>query len=153
MNFSISSSAFKNGSAIPAKHTCDGADTSPPLVWSGVNEGTLSFALICDDPDAPLESWVHWLLWNLPATSSGLPEAVESNKMLPVGTQQGQNDFHSLYYRGPCPPRGKTHRYFFKIYALDALLSLESGATKKELIKAMDGHVLAHAEWVGTCQR
>lgn len=153
MNFTISSTAFQNGAAIPAAHTCDGADKSPPLAWAGAPTGTRTFALICDDPDAPLGTWVHWVLWNLPTTSTGLPEAVEKAGSLPEGTQQGTNDFRKLEYGGPCPPKGKPHRYFFKLYALDAKLTLKPGAKKKDLVRAMDGHILAEAEWMGTYQR
>ena len=153
MNFNLSSSAFKNGASIPARHTCDGADASPPLAWSGAPAGTRTFALICDDPDAPVGTWVHWVLWNLPAPTTSLPEAVEKSQGLPAGTQQGTNDFRHSHYGGPCPPKGKPHRYFFKLYALDAELALKPGAEKKALLKAMDGHILAQAEWVGIYQR
>jgi Raf kinase inhibitor-like YbhB/YbcL family protein len=149
----LTSTAFQHGASIPAKFTGDGADVSPALAWSDAPEGAKSFALICDDPDAPLGTWVHWVLWNLPASTTTLPEGVEKNRTLPPGTQQGKNDFGNLDYGGPAPPRGKPHRYFFKLYALDAELLLKPGSKKKALVKAMEGHILAESEWMGTYQR
>jgi Raf kinase inhibitor-like YbhB/YbcL family protein len=153
VKLTITSSAFPNGGSIPSKHTCDGADVSPALAWSGVPEGTKSFALICDDPDAPLGTWVHWVLWNLPASTTNLLDGVEKSHALPPGTQQGRNDFGNTSYGGPAPPRGKPHRYFFKLHALDTELMLKPGSKKKMLVKAMEGHILAESEWMGTYQR
>lgn len=153
MKLEISTAAFQPGAPIPSRYTCDGEDVSPPLKWTGAPQGTKTFALICDDPDAPIGTWVHWVLWNLPATATGLPEGAEKSGQLPAGTSQGTNDFRRTVYGGPCPPGSKPHRYFFKLYALDAVLSLKSGSKKKDLIKAMDGHILAEAELMGTYTR
>ncbi|MBX7210757.1 MAG: YbhB/YbcL family Raf kinase inhibitor-like protein [Verrucomicrobiaceae bacterium] len=149
----LTSTAFQNGASIPAKFTGDGADVSPALAWSDAPVGTKSLALICDDPDAPLGTWVHWVLWSLPACTTSLPEAAEKIKALPPGAEQGKNDFGKLDYGGPAPPRGKPHRYFFKLYALDTQVTLKPGSKKKALVKAMEGHILAEAEWMGTYQR
>lgn len=150
MGFSLTSTAFKEGDTIPVKHTCDGADLSPPLEWSGVPQGTVAFALIADDPDAPAGTWVHWVLYDVPATV-GLPESVakvEAPKDL-GGAVQGRNDFRRVGYGGPCPPPGPAHRYFFKLYALDTKLGLKAGASKVDVERAMGGHVLATAQLVG----
>src|SRR6266576_1502901 len=124
MAFALSSTAFKDGAAIPVKHTCDGADVSPPLAWSGAPQGTRSFAIIADDPDAPAGTWVHWVLYNLPAEGLGLIENTPQTETLTGGGVQGKNDFGKIGYGGPCPPSG-THRYFFKFYALDSELPLK----------------------------
>jgi Raf kinase inhibitor-like YbhB/YbcL family protein len=145
----ISSPSFSPGADIPKKHTCDAADVSPQLTWSGAPAGTRSFALIADDPDAPVGTWTHWLLYDLPATATGLPENVNKVDEPPAGGRQGRNDFRKIGYGGPCPPPGKPHRYFFKLYALDRPLELKAGASKKEVEQAMKGHVLAQAELVG----
>ncbi|MFC2174812.1 YbhB/YbcL family Raf kinase inhibitor-like protein [archaeon] len=141
----LTSSAFGEMQPIPAKYTCDGDDVNPPLDVSDVPEGTKSLALIVDDPDAPLGIWVHWVVWNLPVKN--MPE----NK-LEFGGIQGMNSFGKLDYGGPCPPSGK-HRYFFKMYALDTKLDLEDGLSKEELERAMDSHILAQAQLVGTYER
>lgn len=143
----LQSSAFADGSPIPKKYTADGPNVSPPLAWSEVPAGTQTLALICDDPDAPRGTWVHWVLFNLPADTMSLPEGAAG-----AGTDGG-NDFGKLGYGGPSPPRGKPHRYFFKLYALDALLKLATGATKAQVEKRMEGHVLGQAQWMGTYQR
>ena len=153
MAFTLTSSAFTEGAPIPAKHTCDGADVSPPLAWSGAPSGAAAFALIMDDPDAPAGTWVHWVLYDLPARSSALAENVAKTEALKDGAVQGRNDFPRTGYGGPCPPPGKPHRYFFKLYALDAALGLKPGATKQELERAMQGHVLATAQLMGTYAR
>lgn len=152
MDIKITSPAFKNGDLIPAKYTCDGQDISPPLQWDGVPEETKSLAFICDDPDAPMKTWVHWVLFNLPAGTKGLQENVPPDKVLPSGAKQGISDFRRIGYGGPCPPSG-THRYFFKIYALDTQLNLEAGATKEQLLKAMKGHILAEGQLIGKYRR
>lgn len=144
----IKSQAFAQGGLIPAKYTCDGEDVSPPLTWSGAPAGTQSFAVISDDPDAPAGTWVHWVIWNIPAGTQALEENVPKLEALPNGARQGTTDFRRLGYGGPCPPSG-THRYSFRLYALDAPLDLRSTATKRELEKAMQGHVLARAELTG----
>jgi Raf kinase inhibitor-like YbhB/YbcL family protein len=154
MSLTISSPAFSNGGAIPPKYTCDGHDLSPELTWDGAPEGTKSLVLIVDDPDAPdpkapKRVWVHWVLYGLPATSTGLAEAVMH---LPTGTQEGRNDWGRTGYGGPCPPIGR-HRYFFKLYALDTQLEFVDEPSKADLEKAMKSHVLGHAEIIGTYQR
>jgi len=152
MALKITSSAFSEGGMIPRKYTCDGPDVSPDLAWSGIPDGTRSLALICDDPDAPVGTWVHWVLFNLPAAATGLPEGVASDATLQNGASHGTNDFRRLGYGGPCPPGG-THRYFFKLYALDTPLRLESGATKAQLESAMAGHILGEAQLMGKYKR
>jgi Raf kinase inhibitor-like YbhB/YbcL family protein len=149
----LTSTAFAEGAPIPAKHTCDEKDLSPPLKWSGVPAGAKSLVLIADDPDAPVGTWVHWVLYDLPANTTELAEDVPKSQYVAGGAKQGQNDFRRLGYGGPCPPRGKAHRYFFKLYALDNLLDLKPGASKKEVERAMGGHILAHCELMGTYQR
>jgi Raf kinase inhibitor-like YbhB/YbcL family protein len=153
MTFHLTSSAFRDGQMIPATYSADGADHSPPLAWSGQPPATVSLALICDDPDAPRGTWVHWVLFNLPGDTGGLAEHTRPDGTLPNGAHQGKNDFGKLGYGGPAPPGGKPHRYFFKLYALDAKLKLPAGATKDQLLKAMQGHVLAEARLMGQYQR
>jgi len=148
----LTSSAFAEGELIPRKYTCDGENVSPPLAWEPGPESTKSFALICDDPDAPLKTWVHWVIFNIPADTRNLPENVPREKTLANGAKQGKNDSRKIGYVGPCPPGG-THRYFFKLYALDTLLDLEPGITKKDLLKAMEGHVLAQGTLMGRYKR
>ena len=152
MALKITSRSFENGGMIPMKFTCDGIDISPHLQWESVPEGTQSFALICDDPDAPLKTWVHWVIYNIPADQRELAENIPPQKQLPNGALQGTNDFRKIGYGGPCPPGG-THRYYFKIYALDTMLDLEAGATKAELLKAMEGHILGTGELMGKYKR
>jgi len=152
----VTSAAFKSGEPIPVKYTCQGDDVSPPLQWEGAPAGAKSFALICDDPDAPGGTWVHWVIYNQPASAPSLSENTPKSATLPGGATQGRNSFHQLGYGGPCPPAGKAHRYFFKVYALDALaasLALEGGAGKEELLAGMRGHVLAQGQLMGTYQR
>jgi len=149
----LTSSAFTEGAAIPRTYTGDGRDGSPPLRWSDAPAGVGSFALICDDPDAPRGTWVHWVLFNLPAATQELPEAVPTTATLANGARQGKNDFGKLGYGGPAPPRGKPHRYFFKLYALDTMLDLEAGITKAQLEQAMQGHVLGQCQLMGTYAR
>lgn len=152
MAFELTSSAFAAGEAIPRKYTCDGDDISPPLAWGDPPAGTQSFALISDDPDAPVGTWVHWVLFNLPADARALPEAVPADADLADGSRHGNSSWRRPGYGGPCPPSG-THRYFFKLYALDTVLDLKAGASKDELLKAMEVHVLAEAELMGTYSR
>jgi Raf kinase inhibitor-like YbhB/YbcL family protein len=151
----LTSGAFTAGGGIPSKYTCDGADVSPALAWSGTPSGAIAFALIADDPDAPAGTWVHWVLFNLPANLTALPEGVSKTDQLANlgGALQGRNDFHRVGYGGPCPPPGKPHRYFFKLYALDATLPLKAGATKQDVERAMRGHVLAETSLMGTYTR
>lgn len=153
MSISITSTAFAEGRPIPDKYTCTGSNVSPPLKWDNAPAGVKSFALIADDPDAPMGTWVHWVIYNLPPATTSLAENLPSLPELPDGSKQGVNDFRQPGYGGPCPPPGKPHHYCFKIYALDAMLSLESGASAKGLLKAMDGHILAQGQLVGTYQR
>jgi Raf kinase inhibitor-like YbhB/YbcL family protein len=154
VSIKITSTAFQSGGSIPSKYTCEDRDLSPPLAWSGAPPGTKSFALIVDDPDAPdpkapKMTYVHWVLYNIPPDAGALPGA---SRTLPAGTRQGKNDGSRTGYGGPCPPIGR-HRYFFKIYALDTVLPDREGLTKVEVEKAMEGHVLGHAELVGTYQK
>jgi len=152
MEIKVTSPAFENEGMIPAKYTCDGEDISPPLQWDAVPEGTRSIALISDDPDAPMGMWVHWVLFNLPADARELKENIPPDKTLPNGAKQGTSDFGRIGYGGPCPPGG-THRYFFKIYALDAELNLQAGARKRDLLKAMEGHILGQGQLMGKYKR
>lgn len=145
----LTSPAFENGGKIPKKFTCDGADVSPPLAWSNVPEGTMSLALVCDDPDAPVGTWVHWVLYGVPPDTTSLRQGVPAGRIVRGVGRQGRNDFKRLGYGGPCPPPGKPHRYFFKVYALDVELVLEPGAKKSELEKAMRDHILAEGRLVG----
>jgi Raf kinase inhibitor-like YbhB/YbcL family protein len=148
----LTSAAFAPGEPIPARYTCDGDDVSPPLQWSDPPDGTQSFALIFDDPDAPGGTWVHWVLFNLPGGTRDLPEAVPPDADLSGGGRHGNNSWKRLGYGGPCPPGG-THRYFFKLFALDTVLDLDAGASKDDLLQAMQGHVLAQTELMGTYTR
>jgi Raf kinase inhibitor-like YbhB/YbcL family protein len=151
--FAISSTSFAPGGEIPKKFTCDGADLSPELSWTGASDGIRSFALIADDPDAPVGTWTHWVLYALPPQTTELPEGVPKADELPTGGGQGRNDFGKIGYNGPCPPPGKPHRYFFKLYALDRMLNLKPGSGKKEVEQAMHGHIVGKAELVGQYRR
>lgn len=149
----LTSSAFTEGSPIPARHTCDDKDLSPPLKWSGAPPEARSLVLIADDPDAPVGTWVHWVLFDIPAGTTELGEDLPKSQHVLKSAKQGMNDFRRLGYGGPCPPPGKPHRYFFKLYALGRTLDLKPGTTKKEVEQAMTGHVLAQAQLMGTYQR
>lgn len=148
--FTLTSSAFKHQAPMDARFTCQGGDTSPPLAWEHAPAGTRSFALILDDPDAPGGTWVHWVIYDIPATTTALPEGAA--KRLPAGTREGMNDWDRTGYGGPCPPSGR-HRYFHKLYALDAVLPDLKSPDKAALEAAMKGHVLAEAELIGTYQK
>ncbi len=152
MEIKITSSTFDDGGLIPAKYTCDGADISPPLQWDAVPEGARSIALICDDPDAPMGTWVHWVLFDLPAETRELAEKFPDDETLPDGTRQGITDFGKTGYGGPCPPSG-THRYFFKIYALDTKIEPVAIADKDHLLKVMEGHILGQGQLIGKYKR
>lgn len=153
MAFELRSTAFEPGSEIPVKHTCDGPDVSPPLSWTGAPETTTSLALIVDDPDAPAGTWVHWVVYDIPATLPGLPAGVSSKGQVPgVGTQ-GVNDFGRVGWGGPCPPHGRAHRYVLTLYALDTELALPARKTKQDVLTALDGHVLGRAELIGRYRR
>jgi Raf kinase inhibitor-like YbhB/YbcL family protein len=149
MSLQITSGAFANGEMIQKKFTCDGPDLSPQLGWKEAPTGTQSFALIMDDPDAPVGTWVHWVLFNVPANVKELPEGLEKQGQLANGALQGRNDFRKIGYGGPCPPPGKPHRYYFKFYALDTKFDLKAGATKADLERSMKGHILGQAEFMG----
>ena len=152
MEIKLTSAAFKEGQPIPRTYTCDGVNVSPPLEWSGVPKTAKTLSVICDDPDAPAGTWVHWVLYNLPADNIGLVENLPATEKLAAGGFQGRNDFEKIGYGGPCPPSG-THRYFFKIYGLDSELPLKAGATKSELLKAMEGHIVSQGQLMGTYRR
>ncbi len=148
----IISPAFDEGDWIPVKHTCDSLNVSPPLKWSDVPKATKSFALLCEDPDAPMGTWVHWLIYNIPESIREMPENVPPIKNLPNGAIQGRNDFRKIGYGGPCPPMG-THHYSFKIFALDIELKAESEITRPDLLKAMHDHIIGEAHLMGKCKR
>jgi Raf kinase inhibitor-like YbhB/YbcL family protein len=149
VSFQISTNAFSLNESIPQKFTCDGNDVSPQLTWTDPPVTTQSFALIMDDPDAPAGTWVHWILYNLPPNTRELPENVPNREQLSNGAHQGRNDFHKIGYGGPCPPAGKPHRYFFRLYALDAKLNLKLGASKADIERAMKAHIRAQSELIG----
>ena len=152
MAFEMTSGVFSEGAVIPSQSTCDGKDISPALTWAGAPAGTKRFALVCDDPDAPMGTWVHWVIFNIPPEKTGLPEGIPAERELKDGTRQGLNSFRRIGYGGPCPPKGPAHRYFFKLYALDSALSLP-GITKQELLRAMKGHVLGETRLMGRYRR
>jgi len=152
MAISVSSPAFQEGGMIPSKYTCDGQDISPPLMWEGVPETTKSIALISDDPDAPVGTWVHWVMWNIPPNVHELTENIPAERELPDGSRQGITDFGRPGYGGPCPPSG-THRYYFRIYALDTIPDLPNSAKKADLLKAAEGHLLAEGRLMGKYKR
>ena len=152
MRIEVTSSAFAEGGMIPKKCTCDGQDISPPLEWNHVPAGAKSVALIADDPDAPGKTWVHWVIYDLPGDTHELHENVPHDKTLPNCAKQGLTDFKKIGYGGPCPPSG-THRYYFKVYALDKKLDLTPGATKPQLLDAMKGHVVAEGQLMGKYSR
>jgi Raf kinase inhibitor-like YbhB/YbcL family protein len=148
----IQSPAFKEGATIPAKYTCDSLDISPPIEWSKGPAGTKSYALICDDPDAPGGTWVHWVIYNIPDNIQELSENVPKMESLNNGARQGKSDFGSFGYGGPCPPGG-THRYYFKIYALDFILDHNPAITKKELLRVIENHILEEGQLMGRYKR
>jgi Raf kinase inhibitor-like YbhB/YbcL family protein len=152
MTISVSSPVFQEGGMIPSKYTCDGQDISPPLKWVGVPEATKSIALISDDPDAPMGTWVHWVMWNIPPNVHELAEKVPPEPELADGSRQGITDFRRTGYGGPCPPSG-THRYYFKIYAIDKKLDLPGTTKKADLLKAIKGHILAEGQLMGKYKR
>jgi len=155
MTFDLTSSAFGAGATIPRRHTCDGEDVSPPLAWEGAPSSTAAFALVVHDPDAPAGDWVHWVLYDLPGHASELPEDVgDAERLDNLGEAiQGRNDFGKIGWGGPCPPRGKPHRYVFTLYALDARLGLEPGARRGDVERAVKSHALGRAEVLGTYSR
>ncbi|UJR84347.1 YbhB/YbcL family Raf kinase inhibitor-like protein [Sandaracinus amylolyticus] len=153
MSLEIHGPTIQTNAPIPVEHTCDGADRPPALAWSGAPPRTRSFALVVHDPDAPRGDWVHWLLFDVPAETSMLPEGLPSTPVLRDGSRQGTNDFGRVGWGGPCPPRGAAHRYVFDLYALDSVLGLPPGVSRDRLEHAMRGHVLAHAKLVATYAR
>jgi Raf kinase inhibitor-like YbhB/YbcL family protein len=150
--FVLTSPAFAHEGPIPVEYTCDGSDTSPPLKWIDAPPATSSLALIVDDPDAPVGTWVHWVVYNIPADAKGLPSGLSDDPELPDGSRHGDNSWRRPGYGGPCPPSG-THRYFFTLYALDTVLDLDAGAGKSQLLRAIEGHILAEAQLMGTYAR
>ena len=150
MKLTVTSSGFGFGAEIPTAYTCKGKDISPALAWSDAPAHTASFAIIMDDPDAPAGTWVHWVMWNVPARAQSVTQDIPKREQLEDGTRQGRNSFGKVGYNGPCPPAGQTHRYFFRVYALDAKLDLATGADRSQLDTAMQGHLLAHGEYMGT---
>jgi Raf kinase inhibitor-like YbhB/YbcL family protein len=153
MTFTLKSPDFTAGGMIPKQFTCEGADLSPALQWIDPPAATQSFALIADDPDAPVGTWVHWVLFDVPANLRALPQNFPKTEQAADGSRQGRNDFSKIGYGGPCPPPGKAHRYFFKLYALDTKLDLKPGASKKDVERAMKGHILAQGEYMGRFSR
>jgi len=149
----LTSAAFADGQPVPVKYTADALDISPPLACLHAPAGTKSFALIADDPDAPAGDWMHWVIYDLPPTTAALAEDTLKVPQLPNGAKQGLNDFKKTGYNGPAPPPGKAHRYYFKLYALDAMTGLPPGATRADLLKVMGGHVLGEGKLMGTYQR
>ena len=148
----LTSTAFRDGQPIPRQYTCDGVNISPPLEWTGIPKTAKTIAIITDDPDAPAGTWVHWVLYNLPADNIGMVENVAGTDEVKGGGFQGKNDFKQIGYGGPCPPSGM-HRYFFKIYAVDSELPLKAGATKAELEGALQGHIMAQGQLIGTYKK
>lgn len=153
MTIQITSPVFTEGNPIPQKYTCDKEDVSPPLAWSNIPAGAKSLALIVDDPDAPVGVWVHWVVYDIPPTLNGLPEGVAKTPIVAGTGTQGITDFRKPGYGGPCPPKGKAHRYFFQLYALDNLLNLPAGTKRTEVDKTMEGHILATGQLIGTYGR
>ena len=149
MVFTLKCKAFSHGGEIPWKNTCNGPDLSPALAWEDPPVRTQSYSLIAEDPDAPSGTWVHWVLYDLPGSLRELPEGIPKTQVLADGSRQGRNDFGRFGYGGPCPPPGPAHRYFFRLFALDARLNLRPGATKADVKDAVRGHILAQAELMG----
>ena len=153
MSFYLRSPAFAEKGRIPVQYTGQGSDISPELIWGDIPSGTRSFALICEDPDAPMGTWIHWVLYNIPASAKGLKQDIPQSPKLPDGTLQGRNDFRRIGYGGPAPPPGSIHRYFFRLYALDTLFDTHEGLTKSALLTLMKGHVIEKTEYYGTFSR
>ncbi len=153
MALTLTSPAFNDGEMMDARYTCKAENLSPPLAWQDIPEGTMSFALICDDPDAPFVTWVHWVVYNIPVTMTKLDEGVPALAELAEGVKQGTNSFRKIGYGGPCPPPGKPHRYFFTLYALDAVLECDGGLGKGALLRKMEGHILDETRLIGLFKR
>lgn len=154
-DLSLSSTAFKDGGPIPVQFTCDGANQSPPLSWADAPDNTVSYALIVEDPDAPGGTFIHWVLYDIPATTHALPQGVPTDPVLanPVAAKQGRTSFRQVGYGGPCPPKGKPHHYHFILFAVDTKLGVEPGSTRDQVMNAMRGHEIARGELVGTYAR
>ncbi|MFH1052352.1 MAG: YbhB/YbcL family Raf kinase inhibitor-like protein [bacterium] len=152
MDIKVTSTAFKDGEMIPSKYTCDGENISPQIAWTNYPKRTETFVLIADDPDAPMGTWVHWVVYNIPTDDLEFKENFPKDEKFENGTMQGTTDFRRVGYGGPCPPSG-THRYFFKIYALDVKLNVKPGLTKKEILKEMEGHIIAEGQLMGKYKR
>ena len=148
----LSSAGFQNEAAIPRRFSCQGDNISPALSWTDIPQGTQSFALVCEDPDAPGGTFIHWVIWNIPATEKGLAEHIPTSDSLPNGVRQGINSGKKIGYMGPCPPAGNAHRYYFRLYALDTKLDLSGEVTRDKLISAVHDHVLGEGEIMGTYQ-
>jgi Raf kinase inhibitor-like YbhB/YbcL family protein len=153
MNIKITSSAFQDSSVIPLKYACEGDNISPPLSWTGIPNGTKSLAIICDDPDAPMGIWTHWIIYNIPPDKTNFDESIHTDVKLADGSIQGANDFGDIGYSGPCPPAGYPHRYYFTIYALDVMLSLKDKATRSDIDDAIQNHILGKGQLIGTFSR
>lgn len=153
LGIKVRSDAFEEGGMIPEENTCDGDNVSPEISWGGAPAETKSFALICDDPDAPAGTWVHWVVYNIPANKKGLHEGISADKKLYDGTMQGINDFREYGYGGPCPPKGSAHSYYFKVYALDTTFDIQKDVSKAVLLEAMKGHILAQGQLIGMYSR
>jgi len=153
MGITVTSTAFTAGKPIPVKYTGQGENISPDLSWKDTPNGVVSFALVCDDPDAPAGTWVHWTMWNIPAESTGLAQDVPTSTSLPDGSVQGVTSAGTSGYHGPMPPRGNAHRYYFRLYVLDTMLSLPASANRVQLDAAMRGHILSQGQLMGTYQR
>jgi Raf kinase inhibitor-like YbhB/YbcL family protein len=153
MSFTLQSPPLEAGAAIPRQYTCDGANRSLPLRWDGAPAGTESFSLVAEDPDAPGGTFIHWVIYDLPPTARELPENLPKDRELADGARQGRNSFGKIGYGGPCPPPGPAHRYFFRLFALDTKLDLPAGASRADLDRAIQGHTLAQAEWMGKYKR
>ena len=153
LTLDLVSTDFPSGGSIPKPFTCEGSDMSPALQWKAPPSGTQSFALIADDPDAPVGTWVHWVIFDMPGSLRSLPQNFPKDPQAADGSRQGSNDFDKIGYGGPCPPAGKPHRYFFKLYALDTKLNLKAGTNKKAVETAMQGHILARGEYMGRYSR
>lgn len=153
MALELNSPVFKHNEFIPRRYTCQGEDISPELNWSGVPLQTKSLVLICDDPDAPMGTWVHWVVYDIPVDKGGFSEGVATDEILEGNIKQGITDFGGVGYGGPCPPPGKPHRYFFKLYCLDTMLNLKPGLRKDDILKAIKGHVIAETQLIGLYKR
>jgi Raf kinase inhibitor-like YbhB/YbcL family protein len=153
MSFFLRSPAWSEKGRIPVQFTAQGSDISPELIWGDMPSGTKSLALICEDPDAPSGTWVHWVIYNIPATEKGLKQDIPASPKLDSGMLQGRNDFNRIGYGGPAPPPGSVHRYFFRLYALDLVLSTGAGIVKRDLLRLIQGHILGKAEYFGTFSR